>query len=119
MLRESEIHVREVDEDGHGRSFAADAADQPAVLGVDIRRVTHDLGDAHVGDVFGADDAVEAGGLHLSATEAKAGQVGHTSAELGDDLRAVLVSAGFAGREEDCRIGWGNDRTSVDFLKEI
>jgi uncharacterized protein YdeI (YjbR/CyaY-like superfamily) len=36
-------------------------------------------------------------------------------AELGDDLGAVVVAAGFAGREEDARIGVGGDGTSVDF----
>ena len=68
-----------------------------------------DLGDAHVGYVFGADDAVEAGGLHLAATEAEGGEVRAAGAELGEDLGAVVVAAGFAGREEDARVGCCGD----------
>jgi hypothetical protein len=64
---------------------------------------------------FGADDAVEAGGFHLAATEAEGGEVRVADVQLGDDLRAVVVSAGFAGREEDARVGVGGDGTSVDF----
>jgi hypothetical protein len=35
--------------------------------------VADDLGDAHVGDVFGAHDAIEAGLLHLFAAETETG----------------------------------------------
>jgi hypothetical protein len=50
-----------------------------------------------VGYVFGADDAIEAGGFHLAATEAEGGEMRVTDAQLGDDLGAVVVTAGFAG----------------------
>jgi uncharacterized protein YdeI (YjbR/CyaY-like superfamily) len=40
-----------------------------------------------------------------------------TGAKFGDELRAVVVAAGFAGREKDARIGWDNDGTSVDFSR--
>ncbi|WP_254064006.1 YdeI/OmpD-associated family protein [Granulicella sp. S190] len=36
-------------------------------------------------------------------------------AELGEDLGAVEVAAGFAGREEDARVGGRSDGISVDF----
>jgi hypothetical protein len=62
-----------------------------------------------VGDVFGADDAGLAGGLHLGAAEAGEGCGGNTDAELGDDLGAVVVARGFAGGEEDARVGFGGD----------
>jgi hypothetical protein len=77
--------------------------------------VADDLGDAHVGNVFGANDAVEAGGFHLFAAEAEAGESGMAFAEFGDELRAIVVAAGFAGREKDVRIGPVSDGTSVDF----
>jgi hypothetical protein len=68
-----------------------------------------------VGDVFGPNDAIEACVLHLLAAEAEAGKLRQPPLKLRDELRAVVVSAGFAGREKDARIGWYDDRTSVDF----
>jgi hypothetical protein len=50
-----------------------------------------------VGDIFGAYDAVEAGGLHLLAAEAEAGDVGMAIAQFGDELGAVVVPAGLPG----------------------
>jgi hypothetical protein len=74
VLGEAEVDVWEVDEDGNVRLLLADVADQLAVLRVDEGRVADDFGDAHVGDVFGADDALLAGALHLRA--AKTGEAG-------------------------------------------
>jgi hypothetical protein len=68
-----------------------------------------------VGDVFGPHDAIEACILHLPAAEAEAAKLRQPPAKLRDNLRAVVVAAGFSGREKDARIvGYGN-RTSVDF----
>jgi uncharacterized protein YdeI (YjbR/CyaY-like superfamily) len=39
----------------------------------------------------------------------------HAAAKLGEKLRAVVIPAGFAGRQKDARIGWRNDGISVDF----
>ena len=64
-----------------------------------------DLGDAHVGNVFGADDAVVAGCFHFAAAETEEGCVWMATAEFGDDLGAVVIAAGLAGREKDVRIG--------------
>jgi hypothetical protein len=50
-----------------------------------------------VGNVFSADDAIEAGLLHLPAAEAEARGVRMAAAQLGDKLRAVVVAAGFTG----------------------
>ena len=72
----AEVDVGEVDEDGSVGAVLFDGGDEPAVLAVDARHVPDDLGDAHVGDVFGAYDAVEAGGLHLLAAEAEEGDWG-------------------------------------------
>jgi hypothetical protein len=60
-----------------------------------------------VGDVFGTDDAVEAGGFHFFAAETEEGGVGVAGVQFGDELRAVVVSAGLTGGEEDTRIGGG------------
>jgi hypothetical protein len=75
--------------------------------------VADDFGDAHVGYVFGPDDAVEAGGFHLAATEAEGGEVRVAGAQFGDDLGAVVIAAGFAGREEDARVGVDGDGMSL------
>jgi hypothetical protein len=80
--------------------------------------VADDFGDAHVGDVFGADDAVLARGFHLFAAEAEGDEVRQAGAQLGDELGAVVVSAGFSGGEEDGRVGVAGDEISVDFSGE-
>ena len=71
VLRKTEVHVWKVDEDGNRRSLAANCADQPSILSVDERRMPDHLRDAHMGDVFGADDAALACSLHLAASEAE------------------------------------------------
>ena len=43
---------------------------------------------------------------------------GVAAAELGDDLGAVVVAGGFAGGEEDGRVGGGGDGISLDFASE-
>jgi hypothetical protein len=68
-----------------------------------------------VGDVFGPHNAIEACILHLLAAEAEAGELRHPLTKLGNELRAVMISAGFPCREKDARFGWYRDRTSVDF----
>jgi uncharacterized protein YdeI (YjbR/CyaY-like superfamily) len=115
---EAEVDVGKVDEDGDIGMLLFDGRDEAAVLPVDVGHVPDDLGDAHVCDVFGSDDAVEAGGLHLFATQAETGELRIASAKFGEELSAVMVTAGFAGREEDARVGTRDDGTSVDFSGE-
>ena len=86
---------------------------------VDVEGVAEDFGDAHVGDVFGADDALLAGGFHCGAAEAGEGGGGMRRAEFGDDLGAVVVAGGFAGGEEDARIGFGCRCTQCRFFEAI
>jgi hypothetical protein len=71
--------------------------------------VAQDFGDAHVGDIFGADDAELAGVGHLGAAEAGEGGGWQARAQFGDDLGAVVVAGGLAGGEEDARVGGGGD----------
>jgi uncharacterized protein YdeI (YjbR/CyaY-like superfamily) len=77
--------------------------------------VAEDLGDAHVGDVFGSDDAVEACLFHLPSSKAKAGELRVAGAQFGEDHRTVVVATGLPGREKYPRIGLDLDGTSVDF----
>ena len=72
-----------------------------------------DFGDAHVGDVFRTDDAGLAGLLHVLAAESGEGGLGKMRAEGGDEGRAVGVSGGFAGGEEDARVGDRSDGFSL------
>jgi len=67
LAGEAEVYVGEVDEDGDVGALLFDGGDEAAVFGVDGGHVTDDLSDTHVGYVFGADDAVKAGGFHLAA----------------------------------------------------
>ena len=118
---EAEVDVGEVDEDGGGGVGLVDVADEPAELGVDVGGVAEDFGDAHVGDVFGADDAGLAGGLHEEAAETGEGGLGESLFQGVDDLRAVEIARGFAGGEKEVRVGvhaiaWG---TRVPWWKRI
>ncbi len=109
MFGEAEIDVGEVDEDGEGGRVALDGGDEAVVARVDAGRVAEDLGDAHVGDVLGADDALLACRFHLRAAEAGEACGGQAGAQGGDDLRAVVIAGGLPGGEEDARIGRGGD----------
>ena len=111
---EAEVDVGEVDEDGERGRVALDGADERAVLRVDVEGVAEDFGEAHVGDVFGADDALLAGGFHGAAAEAGEGGGGDAAVEFGDDLGAVVVAGGFAGGEEDARVGVRADKRSLE-----
>ena len=55
VLCEAEVDVGEVDEDGNVGAVTFDRGDELAVLGEDVGHVADDFGDAHVGDVLGAD----------------------------------------------------------------
>ncbi len=79
---QAEVDVGEVDEDGGVGALFFDGGDEAAVLAIDVGHVPDDLGDSHVGDVFGADDALEAGVFHLFAAEAEAGEFGVAGAEF-------------------------------------
>jgi hypothetical protein len=113
MAGEAEVDVREVDEDGDGGAIAADRADEAAVAGIDVGDMTEDLSHTHDGDVFGADDLLLMLAGHLGAAEAGEGGVRKAGAEGGDDLGAVGVAGGFAGGEEDARIGDSGDASSL------
>ncbi len=101
VLGEAEVDVGEVDEDGGSGWRGVDGCDKFAILGVDVGGVADDFGDAHVGDVFCADDAVLTGCGHLLAAEAGEGGVREGLGQSADDLGAVVVAGGFAGGEED------------------
>jgi hypothetical protein len=112
MFGEAEVDVGEVDEDGDVGARAAEGADEAAVAGVDVRDVAEDLGDAHDGDVFGADGLGLALLGHVRAAEAGEGGLRKTAAEGGDELGAVGVAGGFAGGEEEARVGGRGDEVA-------
>ena len=109
MSGETEVDVGEVDQDGDIGAVAADGAHEAAIAGVDLRDMAQDLGDAHDGDVFGADDALLARSLHRAAAEAGEGGCGQMLAKVLDELGAVGLAGGLAGGEEDAR-GWSGWR---------
>jgi hypothetical protein len=51
-----------------------------------------------MGDILGADDAVKTSSLHFEAAEAEETGLGQSGGEGADDLRAVMVAGGLAGR---------------------
>src|ERR1035441_651472 len=91
MHGEAEVDVGEVDEDGEVGAITLDGCDQRAVLRVDVCGMAQDLGEAHVRDVLGSNDALLPSGFHSSSAEAGEGGVGKAGAEFGDDLGAVMV----------------------------
>jgi len=113
VFGEAEVDVGEVDEDGDVGAVALDAGDEFPVAGVDAGDVAEDFGDAHDGNVFGADDAGLAGLLHVRAAEAGEGGVGQARAQGVDEGGAVVVAGGFAGGEEDARVGLRGDGFSL------
>jgi uncharacterized protein YdeI (YjbR/CyaY-like superfamily) len=112
---QAEVDVWEIDKDGDVGATLFDRGGEAAVLAIDEGHVTDDFDDAHVGYVFGTDDAIQTGGLHLLATKAEAGEFGVARAKLSEELGPVVVAAGFTGREEDARVGGRGDGSSVDF----
>ena len=104
LAGETEVNVGEVDEDCGPGEAVFDGGDEAAVGRVDARRVFDDLGDTHVGYVFSADDALLSSGFHLAAPEPEEGGFGVTAGEFSDDLCAVVIAGGLAGREEEGRV---------------
>jgi len=115
LAGQTEVYIGEVDEDGDVRAALLYGAYKAAKFAIDMRCMADDLGYAHVSDIFGADDAGEAGVVHLLAAKAKKSCLWEAGAEFADELGSVVVAAGFACREEDKRVGCGGDETSVDF----
>ena len=109
MLGEAKVDVGEVDEDGERGAVALEGGDEGATGAEDARHVAEDFGDAHVSDVFGADDAGLAGLLHVRAAEASEGGFGKVSTQGGDEGGAVGIAGGFSGGEEDARVGLRGD----------
>src|SRR6185437_2973418 len=97
VASEAEVDVREVDKDGDRGETAADGADEAAVAGIDVGDVAEDLGDAHDGDVLGADDLLLMLASHLGTAEAREGSVGEAGSECGDEMGTIGVSGGFTG----------------------
>jgi hypothetical protein len=75
--------------------------------------VAEDFGDAHDGYVFGADGLLLAVGGHFRAAEAGEAGGGEAVFQFGDEAGAVVVARGFAGGEEDARVGGRGDDFSL------
>ena len=113
VFGEAEVDVGEVDEDGYVRFVLFDGTNELAVTGNDAWDLTEDFGDAHDGYVFGTDGLLLAGGAHLGSAEAVEGGGGEAVFELGDETGAVVVAGGFAGGEEEARVGCGGNDLSL------
>ena len=113
VFSETEVNVGEVNKDRHAWTYFLNVTDELLELGVDVGSVADDLGDAHVGDVFGADDALLPGALHLLPAESGEGGGGECFAESVDDLGAVVIARCLAGGEEEVRVGRGGDGASL------
>jgi len=96
VLSETEVDVREVDEDGDIGPLLLNGFHQPAIVAKDARDVQQNFCNAHDGDIFGVDDALLADCLHLHAAEAGEDRAGDMLTKGGDDGGAVGVSGGFA-----------------------
>jgi hypothetical protein len=79
--------------------------------------VAHNLGEAHVGHVFGAHDALLSCAGHGISAQSGKSRGGQSRAQLGNNPRAVVVARGLAGGEKDARIGMGSD--AYDFIATV
>ena len=113
VFGEAEVDVGKVDEDGYVGAVAPDGGDEAAVAGDDMRDVAKDFCDAHDSDIFGADGLLLALGAHFCAAEAGEEGGGEMWFQLRDEARAVVVSGGFASGQEDARVGWCGDASSL------
>src|SRR5271155_5710587 len=68
---QTQVYVREVNQDGKVGTFHAQAGFQPSVLAVNMGHVQDHFRYAHDGDIFSADHAAQSGGRHAGAAEAK------------------------------------------------
>jgi len=98
---QAEIYVGEIDQDGELRFALSEAGFQLLELGINIGGMADDFGEAHVGNVFGADDALDSGVGHFLAAESEEGCVGEVLENFGDEFCAVVIARGFACRDED------------------
>lgn len=77
--------------------------------------MAEDFGDAHDGDIFGADGLKLAGGTHGGAAKAGKDGIRKRTEEGVDELCAVVIAGGFASGQEDTRVGaWGVDGVSLE-----
>jgi hypothetical protein len=67
LAGEAEVDLREVNEDGNGGAAKADGSLEFLKFAVDAGEMEDDLGEAHDGHVFRADDALKAGCGHALA----------------------------------------------------
>ena len=111
---EPEVYVREVDQHGYVGPSLREGADEAAVARVDPRYMAQDLRYTHHGHIFGADDALLAGGLHGAAPQTGEGGGGQLLAEPVDQVGTVGVAGGLAGGEEDARVGVVGDGVPSD-----
>ena len=105
LAGKAEVDIGKVDQNRSvGKSrLSAQTALELAVLTIDAGHVADDFGDAHDGDVFGANDAAETGGFHPLAAKAEEGRIGRKLADGVNQRRAVVLPTGFTGREKDER----------------
>src|SRR5665213_214 len=64
---ETEVDIGKVDEDGNVGAALFDGCDQAAVFAIDVGHMADHFGDAHVGHIFGANDAIESRSFHHRA----------------------------------------------------
>ena len=86
----AEIDFGKIDQDGEIRAGGADGVNEAAVAAVDAGDVAKDLGDAHNGDIFGADGLHLVGGAHFGSAEAGEVGLGKGGLEGADELGAVV-----------------------------
>jgi len=109
LLRELEVDVGEVDEDGDGGKLSADGALEFLKFAIDAGQMLDDLGDAHNRHVFRSHDLTKSGLDHARTTHADEAGVaafrGELAAQLFDQHGAVELAAGFPGGDEDGGLG--------------
>ena len=106
-----QIQSRVVDRKKQPDILRHEEAPDPALQPKETRQTPQHLRPAHDRQLVQPGDPRHARRVHLAAADAEQPRLGQLPADLPRDRRAVVVSRGFAGGDEDRRSWtWGQDR---------
>ncbi len=101
FLRDPEMEVGGIGEDGEiGLSFAG-GGDKQLVFTPDARDVADDFDESGDCEVFGADDRLDTGGAQFGPGAAEKSAIGVSFAEFGDQFGGVIIARSFARGDQN------------------
>ena len=107
-LREPQVEVRQIHEQGRGRAALDGEPGQPAQRAQDARQPRQHLGEAHHRNLGGVVLRLDSGAAHVLAAHAEELRPGAAGADRAYHPRRVQVAGGFAGDDEERGLGAGH-----------